>query len=224
MAYDLLLSSGYLAFARHCGFLLAVEDVELPVGAVCGTSSGALVGALWAAGLGAEDIAAELRARRPWDLLRAHGAIWRGAFRLDPVTALLRTWLPDRFDALPRALAVGVSVGGHHRLLTAGALPEAVTASCAIPYAFCPVEVDGLRCADGGATDRVGHAAWQGWRGPRASVVHLVDRSHGRDQPLPDGVPVVRSGRSGAKLWDLGDFDGQVAQTRAAALRVLAAL
>ena len=46
---DLVLSSGFLAFARHAGFLRAVEQLELPVEGLCGTSSGALSGALWAA-------------------------------------------------------------------------------------------------------------------------------------------------------------------------------
>ena len=42
--YDLVLSSGFLAFALHAGFLQAVEDVGLPVRGVMGTSAGALIG------------------------------------------------------------------------------------------------------------------------------------------------------------------------------------
>ena len=77
--YDLVLSSGFLAFANHCGFLAAgaphrlnrtaappqspspphplhpplsaaVEDVGLPVGGIMGTSAGALIGSMYAAG------------------------------------------------------------------------------------------------------------------------------------------------------------------------------
>ena len=44
--YDLVLSSGFLAFARQAGFLEAVEQLGLAVDGVCGTSSGALAGAL----------------------------------------------------------------------------------------------------------------------------------------------------------------------------------
>nr|MBA2319938.1 patatin-like phospholipase family protein [Deltaproteobacteria bacterium] len=65
MGYDLVLSSGFLAFARHTGFLAAVEELGLPVDAVCGTSSGALVGALWTSGLPALDILALVASRRP---------------------------------------------------------------------------------------------------------------------------------------------------------------
>ena len=47
---DLVLSSGFLAFAAQCGFLQAVEESGIAVDGVCGTSSGALAGALWASG------------------------------------------------------------------------------------------------------------------------------------------------------------------------------
>ena len=50
MGFDLVLSSGFLAFARHVGVLRAVERSGQDVTGVCRTSSGALVGALWAAG------------------------------------------------------------------------------------------------------------------------------------------------------------------------------
>ena len=48
--YDIVLSSGFLAFAAHAGFLAAVEDVGIKVRGVMGTSSGAITGALYAAG------------------------------------------------------------------------------------------------------------------------------------------------------------------------------
>ena len=53
---DLVLSSGFLAFARHLGFLTAIEESELDVSGVCGTSSGALVGAMWACGVVCEGV------------------------------------------------------------------------------------------------------------------------------------------------------------------------
>jgi predicted acylesterase/phospholipase RssA len=48
--YDLVLSSGFLAFASHSGFLKAVDKAGLPVGGVMGTSAGALSGSLYSAG------------------------------------------------------------------------------------------------------------------------------------------------------------------------------
>jgi predicted acylesterase/phospholipase RssA len=54
--YDLVLSSGFLAFANHCGFLQAVDDVGLPVNGIMGTSAGALIGSLYAAGWSPRDV------------------------------------------------------------------------------------------------------------------------------------------------------------------------
>ena len=178
-AVDLVLSSGFLAFARHCGFLQAVEDAGLEVDALCGTSSGALVGSLWLAGLSARQIADELSAQAPLRFMRPRLGIWGGVFSLEPVLARLRGWLPARFEDLDRPLGVGVSPDGETaQLLTSGSLPEAVAASCAVPYLFAPVGVDGQTYKDGGAVDRLGLAAWRSFRGEGVpTLVHLVEHS-----------------------------------------------
>ncbi len=222
---DVLLSSGFLAFARHTGFLAAVEAAGLDVDAVTGTSSGAVVGALWAAGHDHARIAAELGQHRPIDFFRVHRRPWRGLVSLEALIAWLRPLLPARFEDLPRPFAVGVVAAGQgHRLLRAGPLPEAVAASCAIPGIFAAVDVDGLRCSDGGAADRLGLAAFRAWRPDTEVVAHQVARSHGRDQPFDDpGCWRVETPRSGAKFWDLGDFVGQIDETRATVAAALAA-
>lgn len=211
MSHDLLLSSGFLAFARHAGFLAAIEQHALPHDAIVGTSSGALVGALWAAGMPARDVLRVLTERRPTAWLRAHPRPWRGLFTLDRFAAGLRPYLPERFEHLPRPLAVGVAAdAGTHLLIHEGPLIEAVVASCAVPYLFTPVRVGGRWLRDGAVLDRLGLDAWRAWRPDHPALVHLIDRSHGADRPLDLGaLPVVRSPPSGARLWDLGDTDAQ---------------
>ena len=49
-SFDLVLSSGFLAFASHSGFLKAVSDADVNVRGVMGTSAGALSGSLYSAG------------------------------------------------------------------------------------------------------------------------------------------------------------------------------
>ncbi len=218
---DLVLSSGFLAFARHCGFLHAVEDREISVEGLCGTSSGALVAAMWAAGIPAADIVQRLSARRPLSLVRPSGTPWRGICSLNAFIAQLRTWLPATFEELSHPLAVGVMderSRGH--LLSEGPLPEAVAASCAVPYLFAPVVVDGVQYADGGAVDRLGFEPWSRLRGDREQLVHLVERSAGAETVLPPGVSVVRTPRSGANFWSLGDFVGQVEEARKLSLEI----
>lgn len=233
--FDLLLSSGFLAFARHVGLLSALDELGLApqVGAVCGTSSGALVGALWAAGHPVARLEELIASVQPWRLLRPQvlqrpTAAHRGLFSTHALQAWLSDWIPERFEDLPRPFAVGVrSPDRSHALLTTGSLPAAVAASCAMPAVFAPVEVGGVWYQDGGAVDRVGYRAWQQWRPGQAAVVHWIDRTAGKDvqlPPNPDTIPptIVRSERSGASFFSLGNVAGQVEATKAAVLRQLA--
>lgn len=219
---DLVLSSGYLAFGRQVGFLAAVEDVGLEVDGVCGTSSGALAGALWAAGVPAEQVFAELTSAPPIRTLHPSWRPWRGLFSLEPLIELLRARLPATFEQLPRPFAVGVARGREHLLVRSGPLPEAVAASCAVPWLLTPVALDCGTCADGGYVDRTALSSWRSLRGERPTVLHLVERSAGARQPLDlTGVRVVRSPRSGARFWSLGDAKARFEATRRLARQVL---
>lgn len=224
---DLVLSSGFLAFARQAGFLLAVEETELRVDGVCGTSSGALAGAMWCAGMSAAQIAEEMSARRPLALCSPHLAPWRGLFRMDSIVRRLSELLPPRFEDLQRPFGVGVmSPSGQHRLITSGPLPVAVAASMAIPKLFVPVELDAQPWCDGAFADRTALEPWLDHRGRSTrALVHLVDSSNsGGAEPDPALAPLVRTPRSHAKLWSLGDFQGQLEEARQRTLQVLASL
>jgi predicted acylesterase/phospholipase RssA len=219
---DLLLSSGFLAFARHCGVLRAVEEAELPIDAVIGTSSGALVGSLWCAGAPALEIAQRISADTPWSLIELSARPWSGLFTMDPARRRLSEWLPERIEDLDRPFAVGViTMSKAPRLLSSGPLPASVVASCSMPWVFRPVELEGERLQDGGAVDRVGYAGWKELRGEGAVLAHVVDRSAGPETRLPDHVPIIRTPRSRAKFWDLGDFDGQLEEARQLAHAVI---
>lgn len=220
MSQDLLLSSGFLAFARHAGVVQAIEEMDVPIDAVVGTSSGALIGALWAAGMPATQIATWVGARRPLSFLRPHLRPWDGVFRLDPLMSWLTEHLPARFEDLQRPFAVGVIGPGRvPRLITSGPLVPAVAASCAIPYLFRPVEHEGVRYQDGGVADRLMLAPWRAWRGQRAALAHIIDRTAGVDAPADlSGVRVLRSPRSGATFWSLGDVPAAVEDARVRAL------
>ena len=80
-AVDVVLSSGFLAFGSHCGFLQAIVDARLEVAGVMGTSSGALVGSLFAAGL------------TPLEILDEFGRIapLQSTFSVNHGTALLQS-------------------------------------------------------------------------------------------------------------------------------------
>lgn len=222
---DVVLSSGFLAFAAQAGFLAAIEESGTEVAALCGTSSGALAASLWAAGMPARDVLKRLTEVAPLKQVRPSGRPWRGMFSLKPVIASLRRDLPARFEDLQRPLGVGVMDRARRPvLLTAGPLPEAVAASCAIPRLFAPVPIDGALWADGGLVDRTALTAWRARRPDTSVVLHLVDRSKGLDVDADlASVRVVRSPRSFARLWDLGDVRGAFEHSRQAGLAALRA-
>src|SRR5215831_14799966 len=69
--YTLALSSGFFGFFAHAGVMSVLEEEGLLPGRVCGSSAGALVGGLWAAGVAARRICDELLALRRehfWDV------------------------------------------------------------------------------------------------------------------------------------------------------------
>ncbi len=221
--HDLLLSSGFLAFARHIGVLRALEERHLPIDALLGTSSGALVGALWSAGLSSHDLERLLTGLPPWKLLRASPLPWRGVLSTSAFLAFVRPHLPATFADLPRPFAVGVvDANGQHRLLTSGPLAEAVVASCAMPHVFLPVHVGDAVFADGGAADRLALGPWRQWRPGQRAIAHQVQRSAGVDLPLDlTDVTLIQTPRSGASFFSLGDFAAQVELARSIAAAAL---
>jgi predicted acylesterase/phospholipase RssA len=234
-SFDLILSSGFLCFSSHSGFLEALEDRALLADAIVGTSSGALAGALLAAGYTAADIARLLSMQRPIALVRP-ALPWRGLASTRKLEARMRELLPATFEELRRPLAVGVYVAGRGSpktplLLTSGDLPRAVAASCAVPGLFAPVRIGASRYSDGGAADRTAADAWRRWRPGRLALANLVT-----DLPAPalgprDGivpsdadVTVLRTPRARAGLLSLGDFEGERRRARAAAAQQLDAV
>ena len=219
---DLILSSGFLAFARHTGVLDAVVERGVEIGAVVGSSSGALAGAFFAAGYSPDAIAEELSSRRPFGYFRPSPTPWRGAFSLRHVVEHLRRRLPATFEGLERPLALGVAArergGLRHALITSGSLPEAIAASCAIPWVFSPVTIDGVRWIDGGIADRLGLAEWRRWRPGRRAWVHAVESARGEAPPAEsDEFAVIETPRSGASFFSLGDFAAQRREAHARA-------
>ena len=224
-------SSGFLAFGSHCGFLQAVIDEDLEIAGVMGTSSGALVGSLFAAGLSPLDILAEFASTKPIERIRLNKNPWRGIFNLSPAIERLTALVPADFETLNIPLAVGVVSANDMRyaVVSSGSLPEAVVASAAVPVLFCPVVIPGRgEHVDGGLKSRVGLEAWRGLdRLHHPTAVHVVGRSSpfsgssavsgtkiesdendendGRREGELSDVVVVHSTRSKSSFWNLDE-------------------
>ncbi len=174
--FSLALSSGFFGFFAHTGLVTVLEDEALAPTRLAGSSAGALVAGLWAAGVAGTSMRDELlRLRRSdfWDprpgpgLL--HGAKFRG--RLD---ALLPV---KRFDECRTPLAVSVFdlISRTTRVVREGPLAPALQASCTVPFLFHPTWVDGRPLLDGGILDRPGIDGLP--HGDRVLHHHLASRS-----------------------------------------------
>ena len=220
---DLILSSGFLAFSRHLGVVEAIRARGVETQALVGTSSGALVGAFVQAGLPLARVAEILAGEPPLRSLPLNRRPWLALFSTTRVAGILSRHLPRRFEDLPKPFAVGVcDRAGRHHLIRTGELVPALLASMAIPRIFPAVDIAGRSYCDGGVADRIGVHAWREWRPQQKAIVHIVARSRGREVPFdPKDTLVIRTPRTRAKFWSLGDFAGQLREARTLADRAL---
>jgi len=182
--FTLAMSSGFFGFFAHAGVVSVLEEEGIFPAASCGSSAGALVGGLWAAGLPAARIREELLALRRehfWDPRPGLGLLRGARFRARLDAALpARTFGDCRwpvavsaYDVLARRVAV----------LREGPLAPALHASCAVPFLFQPVRIGWRAYLDGGVADRHGLAG--AGAAPRVLYHHLTSRSPWRRADSP---------------------------------------
>lgn len=155
----LALGSGSARGLAHIGVIKALEQSGLRPDVVTGTSMGAVVGSMYAAGKTPEELEAIATSYDIKSLLAlADVALQRGAVMAgEKVEAFLAEHLPERFEDLeiPFGCASTDLTTGHGVKHTAGDLRRAVRASLSIPVIFAPVTGDGHVLVDGFLTDPV---------------------------------------------------------------------
>ncbi|WP_038041491.1 patatin-like phospholipase family protein [Thermus tengchongensis] len=151
----LALSGGGARGLAHLGALEVFMEAGLDFQVVAGTSMGAIVGALFAAGKTPEEMLALAR-RTPWLGLLGFSPR-EGIFSRRKLRDFLAEHLPPSFDGLKKPLAVTAVdvVSGRLLFLTHGDLPSAVLASAAYPGLLAPVEREGKLLFDGGVLDNL---------------------------------------------------------------------
>jgi len=196
------MSSGFFGFFAHTGMLTALLEAGLTPRSVTGSSAGALVGGLFAAGLTPVELRdALLRLKREdfWDPAPGLGLLSGQRFR-----ALLEGLLPVRgFEQALRPLAVSVFEPLTRRTLAlnTGKLAPAIHASCAVPLMFQPVRIGGRFYLDGGIGDRPGLLGMP--RGERVFYHHIASRSPYRRKGSAALRIPVREGLTALSIADL---------------------
>jgi NTE family protein len=156
----LALSGGGARGLAHVGILQVLEAENIPVAAIAGTSMGAYVGSLYAAGLAGtrlEELAREIKNRRTlFNLMDPVFPPSAGLIRGDKIRKHLERSLGNvTFAELPIPLLVVAtdldSLSAH--VFDSGPVAAAVHASSAIPGVCAPVHIDGHRFTDGGPAE-----------------------------------------------------------------------
>ena len=189
----------------HIGILAVLEERGYDVVGIAGSSMGALVGGLHAAGgLGA--YAEWVRGLKHRDVLRLYDLSPRapGAIRAAKIFARVSDILGDaRIEDLPvRFTAIATDLmTGEELWFREGPIAAAIRASVALPGFMTPVVLDGRLLADGGLTNPLPLAAVSA---DRADLVVAVAVSGRRRSRLGTRL----AGLSGAPGAPHGDDDG----------------
>jgi NTE family protein len=201
----LALSGAVARGSAHIGVLKVLECEGIPIDVVTGTSAGALVGALYCAGVSTARME-ELLAHMRWRAVASLVFPRRGFVSFARLERYLIAQIGDlKFSDLARPFAAVATdlEKGKPVILSEGRVARAVHASSAVPGLVVPIEIGGRLLCDGGVTANTPVAAA---RSLGADVVvgvdlfvHLIRRGLG---PLAYGFAAVETliRRSGGGL------------------------
>ena len=147
----LALGGGFARGIAHIGVLKVLEQENISVDFVAGTSVGALIGAAYCSGVTPaelEQIASKVRFR---DLARWTLSRYGFATNLRMISFLNKILKVKTFEELRIPLAVTATdfASGEGVVFRSGSLVDPVRASCAYPGVFLPVTVNGRLLVDG---------------------------------------------------------------------------
>lgn len=156
---SLVLSSGGARGIAHVGVIEELERRGYHIRAISGTSMGALVGGIYAAG--------GLKLYKEWaltldrmDVFSLVDFSWRGTgiVKGERVLEEMKKIIPDRvIESFPipfSAIATDI-INGKEVVFEKGSLYDAIRASISIPTVFTPFEYNGMLLVDGGVVNPV---------------------------------------------------------------------
>ena len=153
----LALGGGAVLGAAHIGVLRALEEMDIKISYVAGTSIGAFVGALYAFGNNSKDIE-EIALELSWMDISGIALFESGLLSNAKLGELLGESLGEKKieDAdIPLAVLATDIVNGDKVVLDKGPVAKAIMASTCIPGIFGPVKFDDKLLVDGGIVENI---------------------------------------------------------------------
>jgi NTE family protein len=153
------LSGGGARGLAHLGVLQVLEEAQIPVNMLAGTSMGGLVAGLYAAAVPLDDVIAFARRAGILDLAAPDRA-WRGLFGHGKAARILASLLGSPTVAfedlgIPTAVVAADVETGEQVVLDRGPLIPALLATSAFPLVFAPVRHQGRWLVDGGVVNNL---------------------------------------------------------------------
>lgn len=153
----LVLSGGGARGVCHLGVIKALEEMNVRIDCISGTSAGAIAGALYSYGYTPDEALNIITGTSfAWSLRPAWR--WTGLLSLEGLREIFLRFIPENsFESLkiPMVVAATEVRKGKIEYFNQGELIPVILASCCIPAMFNPVEINGGVYVDGGVLDNL---------------------------------------------------------------------
>lgn len=171
----LALGGGFARGLAHVGVLKALEEEEIPIDFIAGTSVGALIAAVYASGTSLAEMERQGTLTRfkdfgRWKLSRMGMA---SNERLEEMMHRFTTVKYFKDLKIPLSIVATDIIKGESVYFTDGEIGPALRASCAYPGLFLPVEYKGKVLVDGFLTEQVPGEAVRELGAEMVIAVHL---------------------------------------------------
>ncbi len=153
----LALGGGAVLGAAHVGVLKAMEELDIEVSYIAGTSIGAFVAAFYAFNKKSVDIEA-IASKLEWMDISGISLSRFGLLSNEKLGELIEEYIGSRSieDAdIPLSIVSTDICSGEKTIIKSGSLSKAVMASACLPGIFNPVELDDKLLVDGGIVENV---------------------------------------------------------------------
>ncbi|MCI2228337.1 patatin-like phospholipase family protein [Polaribacter sp. MSW13] len=152
MNIGLVLSGGGARGAAHIGVIKALEEYNITPTHISGTSAGAIIGALYAAGVDWSEMLNFFKTISIFQTSR-YARNKPGFINSEKFYDDLKKYLPiDDFSALKKPLFITAAnvIDGSLKIFSKGQLIKPIIASASFPGVFTPTEINGKFYIDGG--------------------------------------------------------------------------
>lgn len=150
-AINLVLSGGAIKGVAHIALLSKLEELNIKIESISGTSVGALVGSLYASGISPNQILSFFKTTNLFKVSRMN-PLRGGLLNASKFITDLKPLLVPSFKDLKIPISItAVDIEkAQLQYFSNGDLIMAVLASCAVPGIFSPVDIGGHLYVDGG--------------------------------------------------------------------------